>query len=174
MVKIKKQSFSEDVGLYYAEEKYLNQEPNEALYYINGKIIVRSDSGEYFFAPLSEESKEFFVFGSQVENENLLPVAQLDAKDLELMYQLNSLNEDINQYGIYAVSKEAQKAKDKEVYYSVISHIGHSENTYFRILIPELQNLNKAQIDELLDYDEERNLSNPYHVQIEDSMLLAY
>lgn len=170
MFKSTRQPIEEETDIYEAEEKFLRQEPNETLYYINGKVIVKTDSGDYLFGHLLEEDKEFFVFGSQLETEDLIPVSELGDKDREVLFSLNELNSGINPQGLHAVALE----KEKNTVYAIIAHEGHGENTYFRISIPELHKLTPDQIDELPTFNEERTLDNPYQVQLDGEMLLAY
>lgn len=174
MFKTTKQPIEEDMNIYEAESSYLRQEPNEAIYYIDGKVIVMTDSGKQMYGQLLEEDKEFFVFGSQLEAEGLLPVSELGDKDREMLFSLNEINSVINSKGLHVVSLEKVKEKGNEIVYAIIAHEKHSENSYFRLTVPELHQLTPDQIDELPSYNEERTLDNPYHVQLEGDMLLAY
>ena len=172
MYKTKEMPFfeSEDLSIYESERKWLNQEPNEALYYINGKSIVKRDGGETLFTELSEDEKEFFVFGSSVEDEYLRTAAELSDADREIMFQLDELNREISSRGIFAVSL----LKENNTIYAVIHAIKHSANTYFQIPVPDLKKMDEKHVDELLSFNEERTLDNPYGIQFEGDQMLAY
>lgn len=173
MYKTTKQLMEEDPGIYPAEESYLRQEPNEMVYHVNGKAIVRSDGGKLLFTPLSDDEKEFFVFGAQLDAGDLLPVTELKEADQEALHCLQELDESLKGKNLHAVAIE-RPATGNGTVAAIIAHPAHPENTYFRITVPELNALTPEQIDELPSYNEERNLSNPYHIQIDGDQMIVY
>lgn len=173
MYKIAKQLMEEDPGIYPAEESYLRQEPNEMVYHVNGKAIVRSDGGKLLFTPLSDDEKEFFVFGAQLDAGDLLPVTELKEADQETLHCLQELDESLNGKNLHAMAIE-RPATGNGTVTVLITHSAHPENTYFRISVPELNALTPEQIDELPSYNEERTLANPYHIQLDGGKLIVY
>lgn len=166
--------FTEELNIFDGEKKFLNQEPNETVYYINGKVIVRGDSGEYYFSEHSENDREFFMFGEQLEAEYLHPALELDDADKEIMYKLHSVNQQINPIGLYAVEIEKETVKGVGSFYAFITHPEHSENTYYKIEIPDFLKLDPENVRELLEYNEERPLDNPYCIQFDKETMIVY
>lgn len=173
-------TFNERLDIFPAERTFLDQEPNQSLYYIDGRVIVRSDSGDLLFSKLPEDNKEQFMFGEQLEAEYLRPITELPDEFREKIHTLNELNRELSSKGICAVALESEEVpsaltgKKEELQFALITSVSHSENTYFRISIPELHALRAEQLAELPEYNEERTLADPYRVQLEGDLLLAY
>jgi hypothetical protein len=165
----------EDLQMFEAERKFLNQEPNAVIYYLNGKMIVRADGGDLYFTDLEDDDKEFFVYGEQMEQEYLTPISELSDDDKAELYKLEQLNREIGPRGIYAVAMEAEnKGTKDETWNTIIVHPEHGENTYFRITIANLHLLTPEQIATLPEYNEERTLDDPYYIQVTDGVMFAY
>lgn len=165
---------NEDIRLFANEQQYLNQEPNRAVFYINGKAVFLGDGGKYSFTELPGDEAEYFFFGAQMENEYLTPASLMEDGDKETLFNLQSMNRDLNPLGLFAVSEIKETENGKDVYYALIVNPEHSENSYFKIAVPDIQKLDANKARELLDYNEERNLLRPYCIQIEDGMMLVY
>lgn len=173
MIKEVKQPIKEDVSIYAAEKEFLMQEPNQAIYYINGKVIVKTDSGKYMFTELPEEDAEQFLLGEQIEARFLKPIEELSDSEAEMLFALNELNNGLSQKGICAVAIEKSTGPDDPAK-AIIAHPLHPQNTYFYITVPDAQKLTMAQADELLTYKEERTIDNPYHIQFDGDTMIAY
>lgn len=134
----------EDLKNYDFERPYLEQEPNETRYYVEGKGVVLLENGGLLWFDLPEEDMGFFAFSEMVLNQYL--EGEFTDRELQALRMIRTLDEQAQEDGLYVITTTADEKTQYAVFYCPESE------AYFQVDFDEIDWLNKATVEGMRQY----------------------
>ncbi len=152
------QAFQENPEIYTFENTYLSQEANNARYYIDGKGICVTRSGNLLWYEMPPEDKGCFLFDENVLNEHLQE--DFTEKEQQAITFIRDLDRQAQEYLLHVVSTVNNGENQYIVFYSPASE------AYFQVDLDDIPYVSLITANLMAQYAEPSSLQEPCKVKV--------